>query len=152
MNSYVGEKIQLAYGAFDFLGKNVTQPLNWISSDSNIVTVDESGAIESLREGDAVISVSFNNRKDQVTVKVHKKMTLVKGIIEGDISWNISDSPYQIDGILQIPYNSKLTINEGVIVYGKIRQNPTTESSRLSENPYSQEIGVWCGLFRRNYR
>ncbi len=147
LNSYVGEKIQLAYGAFDFLGKNVNQPLNWLSSDSNIVTVDESGAIESLREGDAVISVSFNNRKDQVTVKVHKKMTLVKGIIEGDISWNISDSPYQIDGILQIPYNSKLTINEGVIVYGKIRQNPTTERSRFGENPYSPEIGVWGGLF-----
>ena len=29
LNSYVGEKIQLAYGAFDFLGKNVNQPLNW---------------------------------------------------------------------------------------------------------------------------
>jgi uncharacterized protein YjdB len=55
----VGEKLQLAYGAFDALGKSINQPLNWLSSDSNIVTVDENGAIESLREGDAVISVRF---------------------------------------------------------------------------------------------
>lgn len=147
LNSYVGEKLQLAYGVLDFLGKDINQPLNWSSSDSNIVTVDENGAIESLREGDAIISASFNNRKDQVSVKVHKKMTLVKGIIEGDISWSLSDSPYQIDGVLQIPYNSKLTINDGVIVYGKIRQNSTTGLSRFGENPYSPEIGIWGGLF-----
>jgi hypothetical protein len=29
------------------------------------------------------LALDFNNRKDQVTVKVHKKMTLVKGIIDG---------------------------------------------------------------------
>ncbi len=146
LNSYVGEKLQLAFGVFDFLGHSINQPVNWSTSDETVVSVDGSGMITSLREGVAVVSAEFNNHRDQVNIVVNKQMTLVKGVIEGDVVWSIDGSPYQIDGILQIPYGSKLKIQEGVVFYGKVRQVPVTTSSFYHEGSYSPEFGIWGSL------
>ncbi len=70
----------------------VNQELTWISSNEDVVVVDEWGAISAMGEGTATISVIVNESGEQAECNITVEKAYIKGIDvskwQGVIDWN----------------------------------------------------------------
>lgn len=143
LDAGVGESLDVMYGVFSGVS-SVVKPLNWTSSDPSVATVTESGAITGISAGSAIITAFLDGNKDQTTVEVHPKLTLVGGLIEGAVIWSKENSPYQMVGDIQIAHGSTLTVDAGVEIKGNVRQVGTTyRAEHANSEPIAQRIDIW---------
>lgn len=110
----VGETQTLTYTIFPENAAN--KSITWSTSDAAVVTVDATGAINALKPGSAIITVTTaeGNQKATCSVTVTKSDAInVSGNVEG--TW-AKYSVINVTGHIKIPAGKTLTIEEGVEV------------------------------------
>lgn len=87
INLNVGETDEIRYTITPEDG--YTQNLKWISSDENVVTVQEDGTINAVGTGTATITITIDDVSSECEIIVNDKY--IKGDINGDGKINIKD-------------------------------------------------------------
>lgn len=112
-------------GSADTDGDSLTYSWSFISTPvGSLAILSDSTSVTpyfvSDLVGEYVLSLTVNDGDsdsvaDEVVVTV---ATSIEGIISSDTTWDISGSPYMINGLVQVAYGSTLTIDPGVEVQG----------------------------------
>ena len=71
----VGESYQFEYVYFDETGSEATINPVWNSSDESILMIDDNGMATAIEEGGVIISLSFENVTDEVSILVSSEST-----------------------------------------------------------------------------
>ena len=81
--------------------------LTWSSSDSNIVSVDQSGRIKGVNVGKSIITVStINGKKDEINVEVYNDVIEVQDISVGVNSLNMEVGKIEVITPIISPSNA----------------------------------------------
>ena len=125
------KSIYLKEGESELLEANVypsnatNKEIIWSSNNEKIATVDENGEITGRSEGKTVISVITKDGEKIDTCEVEvlpSKATYVSGIIRENTVWSKENSPYILEGNVQIANGATLEIEPGTDIRGYGRE------------------------------
>lgn len=91
----VGESFQLVADYFNNLGEKVEVPIEWSSTDSNIISVSNQGIAEALAQGDVHVIASFGEAADSVMINAGNVTTLNENERTGTF---MGRSDYSVEG------------------------------------------------------
>lgn len=116
----------------------VNPNLTWISSDENVVMVDDWGTLSALGVGTATISVIDNNSGKQAECNITVEKAYIKGIDVSKWQGNIDWSKVKNDGIEFVMIRSS---------YGKSSLDPKFEANYQG----AKKNGIAVGVYHYSY-
>jgi len=158
----VGDSHQFNVDYFNEYGEPTMVQVNWTSSNSNVISIENDGVATALAEGMATITALFGEASDAITVTAGASTTMASSVRSGTFS-NAND--YQVSGnfsLTEVSGGLELTFGEnfrssngpGLFVYlsnQALGVNGGFEVGRLAKNSGSQSYTIEGDVKLRTY-
>lgn len=149
----IGEQYQLEATYFNNVGQVEIFEINWTSSNSDVISVNQDGIVTALSEGEALITASINNGVNSLnsqTLITVGQQTIVqnntrKGVIRVTSNYTLEGSfeLSESNGILTLSIDESYRASEslpGLYIY--LTNNPSTSSGAYEIGPVSVYSGA----------
>lgn len=121
--------------------------LDWLSSDSEIVEVDQNGRLSAQKEGTAVIMVQEPNSGllSEITVEVQKKEEKKKGNSNTASNSHATTSTVAVKSIALDTKNSTLQLGDKITIHATVKPNNATNKAVSWTSSNSKVVTVKNG-------
>ena len=121
--------------------------LDWLSSDSEIVEVDQNGRLSAQKEGTAVIMVQEPNSGllSEITVEVRKKEEKKKGNSNTTSNSHATTSTVAVKSIALDTKNSTLQLGDKITIHAIVKPNNATNKTVSWTSSNSKVVTVKNG-------